>query len=151
MGLAFWAITAWQTRNLLDKKEPLPQLQLYSLEGERLNLDELQAKQTVVYVWATWCGVCTMQSRTIQKLHDSAGDDLSVISVVLAYSSPEAVKQHVEDNDIRYPVYLGDETFSRALQVNSFPTIYIVDDQSRVRHGLVGYTTNFGLKTRLLL
>ncbi len=142
------AISAFQSRDLLDSDDPLPPVQLEALDGTTLDIDELEARRTVVYFWATWCGVCDVQAGAISSLHENSGDDLDVISVALQYQNPQQIEDYVDDNDIDFPVYLGTDAVANAFEVDTFPTIYIIDDNLQIRHGLVGYTTRFGIWAR---
>lgn len=141
-------ISAVQSRHLLGGDEPLPQAELTGLDGSTIDLSELDARRTIIYFWAPWCGACELQSGAISKLHDTDNGNLDVISVVLSYQSREEVERHVEENGIDYPVYLGTKSVHQRFNISSFPTVYIVDDDERIRHGLVGYTTRFGLIAR---
>lgn len=144
------AVSAFQSRHLLGGDEPLPPMTVQNLDGQPLDLADLDSRRTVIYFWATWCGACSLQSSVISSLHESADEDLDVISIVLSYDHPQTVADHIEENDIDYPVYLGTPALAQAYKVDAFPTTYIVDDNLQVRHGLVGYKTGFGLRARLL-
>ncbi len=147
--IAIALISAFQSRHLLSSDDPLPPAELEALDGSTLSLDELDARRTVIYFWAPWCGACDLQSGAIEALHERAGEDLQVISVVLGYGDRSEVQRHIESEEIGYPVYLGTQSLKHRFQVNSYPTIYIIDDELRIRHGLVGYTTRFGIQARL--
>lgn len=153
IALIFFAFSAYQTRNLIDRSAPLPPATLISLDGEELSFDDLNQRRTVIYFWATWCGACSLQSGAISSLHSRAEkrEDLEVISVVLHYQSEEQVRAFVKENQIDYPVYLGTPGVAASFNIDIFPTVYIVDSERRVRHGLAGYTTGLGLRARLLL
>ncbi len=140
----------WQSRHLLERSAELPPMILTDLTGETIDLADLEARRTVIYAWATWCGVCDLQKGAISSLHGGAGDDLEVISVVFDSGDRETVQRFADENGLDFPVYMGTPQLARALEVNSFPTIYIVDQESRIRHGLVGYKTGLGLRLRLL-
>ena len=142
------AISAFQSRHLLSGDDPLPPVELEALDGTTISLDELDARRTVIYFWTTWCAVCDVQSGAISSLHDRAGDNLDVISVVLSYENRQQIEDHVAEEEIDYPVYLGTNAVAHAFNVESYPTVYIIDDDQRIRHGLVGYTTGFGLQAR---
>lgn len=147
----FSLITAYQTRDLLDGDDPLPPMELVSLDGTTLNLEEIDTRRTIIYFWATWCGACSMQSGAISNLYNREDDDLTIISVVLHYESEEQVRSFVEREEIDYPVYLGTDSQAHRFNVSAFPTVYIIDGDRRIRHGLVGYTTGIGLRARLWL
>ncbi len=145
------AISAFQSRHLLSGDDPLPPVQVQGLDGSTLDLEDLDARRTVVYFWTTWCSACDLQSGAISRLHDPDNDDLNVISVALHYDSPAEIEEFVDDEEIDFPVYLGTDATAAAFNVSSFPTIYIIDDDQHIRHGLVGYTTRLGIWTRLWL
>ena len=152
--MIFWAITSFQTRDLIDRDTPAPPATLINLaDGSELKLDELNAERTLVYFWATWCGVCNAQSSVISAMHRHAQDrdDVDVISVVMDWSDRDALRTFVDENDIDYPVYLGTDALGKGFNVSSYPTIYVVDDERRVRHSIVGYTPRLGLYARLHL
>ena len=149
--IILFAVSLWQARHLLEGGEALPPMELISLDGETLRLDELDSRRTVVYLWATWCGACGLQKGAINSLHRRSGDNLQVISVVFDSGDRETVRAFVEREGIEFPVYMGTPQLSHALVVRSFPTTYIVDEDSRIRSGLVGYKTELGLRARLLL
>lgn len=146
-----FAVSLWQSRHLLERSEVLPPMELVSLNGETLRLDELESRRTVVYLWATWCGACGLQKGAINSLHQRSGENLDVISIVFDSGDRETVAAFVEREGIEFPVYMGTPQLSHALVVRSFPTTYIVDDESRIRSGLVGYKTALGLRARLLM
>ncbi len=149
--LALFVITSFQSRHLLSGNEPLPPAQLEALDGSTLEVHDLDARRTIVYFWTTWCGVCDVQSGAISSMYERAqnDDDLEVISVVLHYQSVEQIERFVEEEEIDFPVYLGTDSIAQRYNITSFPTIYIIDDEHRVRHGLVGYKTSWGLRARL--
>ena len=144
-------ITSFQSRHLLSGEDPLPPAQLEALDGSTLEVHDLDADRTIVYFWTTWCGVCDVQSGAVSSMYERAqdDDDLEVISVALHYESADQIAHFVEEEEIDYPVYLGTDSVAQRYNVTSFPTIYIIDDEHRVRHGLVGYTTRWGLQFRL--
>lgn len=148
------AVSAYQSRHLLGDDDPVPPFELVSLDGtSTLETDELRADRTIVYFWATWCSVCDVQAGAVSSMYDRAADDedLEVVSIVLQYSDRETVRAYVDEHDIDFPVYLGTEAVARGFEVESFPTTYVIDADSRIRHGTVGYTTRLGLWARVLI
>lgn len=143
-------ITAYQSRHLLSGDDPLPPATVQALDGQERDLSELHADRTLIYFWTTWCGACGVQNGAVESLHRSAdGDSLEVITIALDYQAPQEIADHMEAEDLDFPVYLGTPGLARSFNIQSYPTIYIIDDEQRIRHGLVGYTTSLGLRARL--
>ncbi len=144
------AITAYQTRHLLTGDDPLPPATVQALDGSERDLSQLDADRTLIYFWTTWCGVCDLQNGAVQSLHKRAdGESLEVMAIALHYEHPDEITNYIEKEELHFPVYLGTPGLAERFNIQSFPTIYIIDDQQQIRHGLVGYTTGIGLRARL--
>lgn len=143
----FWAILAWQGRNLLDAGRPAPPLALPTLDGGYLDLAELRGRKVVVVFWAPWCGVCKAEMPTLRGL---AADGVPVVAVALAYPDRTAVERFASRHAEGLPVLLGTERTAADWSVQAYPTLYVVDERGRIEHAVVGYTTGIGLRLRLL-
>ena len=104
----------------------------------------------LVDFWAPWCGVCKVQSPTISNLHRSKGDEINVYGVVVDYGSVEELEAYVEREEIDYPLLLGTWEMAGYFRVNSFPTLYFLDEEATIRRNVIGYTTGLGIRGRLL-
>ncbi|MFW5965965.1 MAG: peroxiredoxin family protein [Persicimonas sp.] len=147
----FIGVGMWQTRNLADRGEKAPDFELVDLDGQTRSLDDYRGSQTVVVLWAPWCAVCGQESSNVSRLHDWFGDRVDVVSIALDYESRGDVETFVENNDVDYPVLLGDHATREAFNVSSYPTKYVLSDDGRIERASVGYTTTFGLIWRALL
>ncbi len=150
LALIFLAITAYQTRGHVARDVDAPAFTLGRLGSDAMvSTASLHGKKTVLLFWAPWCGVCGAESDNIKALHRRLGDDVNVISIALAYESIEDVEDFARRHEIDYPVLLGSQRQADDYNVTSFPTAYILDEQGRVAHTVVGYTTQLGLHLRL--
>ncbi len=141
------AIGAWQGRNLVGSGGPAPALALHTLDGKPFDLASLRGQKAVVAFWAPWCGVCKVEMPTLNAL---AKDGVPVIGVALSYPDVASVERFASEHDLAFPVLLGDERTGPAWKVDAYPTLYIVDEEGRIEHAVVGYTTGLGLRLRLL-
>jgi peroxiredoxin len=149
--LAFTAVSLWQNRNLLGVSEKAPDFSLKSLDGNPFTFDSSGKRKTVLYFFAPWCTVCTMSSHnivSIRKAYDP--EEVAVYAVALSYSRREEVKQFAEEHRLTVPVLLGSENVQKDYKIEAFPTIYIIDQNGEISSRVVGYTTELGLRARLL-
>lgn len=146
--LVLWIVTAWQTRDLVAGGEPAPDFALRDLDGQVHRLSDLTGRTVVLEFWAPWCSVCAAQSGNVES---AAGAEDVVLSVALAYEDEAEVRRFAREHGLKGPVLLGDDAVARAWRVDTFPTVYVIDREGRIEHGLVGYTTTLGLKLRLWL
>lgn len=142
-------VSAYQTRKHL--RGAMPALQLRATSGETVTLDSLRGKKALVYVWAPWCGVCSVESSNVARVRSLVGERARVVSIVAAYQSADEVQRHIASQQIDYPVLLGDDALERTLHVSAFPTVYFLDEQGRITRSVTGYTTTAGLLARLFL
>lgn len=150
MVAIIWAVLAWQGRNLLDTREPAPAFQLTSMDGKTVALEDLKGKQVVLAFWAPWCTVCAAESSTISSLHQSVGDDVVVMSVALGYDNRAQVQAWMTEHAVDYPVLLGDPSMAETWHIDKFPTVYVLDEEGAIKGATVGYSTEWGLRARLL-
>ncbi len=147
--LAAVAVMTWQTRHFT--RGPLPDVSLRSLDGKVHRLAELRGAPALVVVWAPWCGVCKVESPSVSWLQRLVGDSAHVVSVAFDYDDVEQVRRYMREQEVDYPVLLGDEAAREALRVQSFPTLLFLSPEGELRHAAVGYTTLPGMLVRLWL
>lgn len=148
VGLIFFAITSWQTRNLVDSGETIPDFQLQTADGELAPLVDPEADRTVVFVWAPWCSVCSAESGTVEWARSMLGDDVAVRSVVFDVEGPAHARESADEKGLQGPVLLGDRRFQQTFQIDAFPTFYVLSKEGRVLSSTKGYTTTVGLLWR---
>lgn len=125
-----------------------PSLQGVNLTGEPLALQHYRGRPVVVHFWATWCGVCRLEQGNI----DAVAGDYPLIAVASHSGQAADIADYVRDHGIIAQV-LPDSEGRLAAQwgVRAFPTTFIIDAHGLIRHVSVGYTSEAGLRTRLLL
>lgn len=146
-----WAVSEWQARRLLDEQTQAPAFSLPTLEGEQVSLQAASGRKVVLYFFAPWCSVCNYSSHNINALREARTEsELAIYAVGLGYDEPSEVAGFAKEHELSVPVLLGSEEMRRAYQVDTFPTVYIIDEQGRIEDRVIGYTTELGLRLRSL-
>jgi thiol-disulfide isomerase/thioredoxin len=96
---------------------------------------EATYEKAVVNLWATWCTPCVKEIPTLQALHASTSDSVSV--VLVSQEKKGTVRQFLADKDYDVPVYVT-SALPTALEGRGIPRTFIVDGQGRVRYRHVG-------------
>ncbi len=145
--LLLYLIHLWQTRDAVHGTAPPLEAQL--LSGAHYTLEEGAGKRPLlVYFWATWCPVCGLTTGNVSEL----AKDYQVITVAMQSGEVDAVRQHLSENALQFPVILDPQgELARSWGVRGVPTFYIVDAQNRIRFVSAGYTSKPGLLARLWL
>jgi thiol-disulfide isomerase/thioredoxin len=146
---ALSAISAYQSRGLAAGK--LPSLTLPTLAGESFSTSELAGSPALIVFWAPWCGVCRLESQNVSWLRALVGARAKVLSIVVRYEAREQVDVFAREQQVDYPVLLGEPEIARRFRVRAYPTLLFIAPDGEIKRAAVGYTTLFGLLWRLFL
>lgn len=106
-----------------------------SADAEPVPFAEATGETTVVNLWATWCGPCINEMPTLEALHTSTGDSVSV--VLVSEEDRTTVRQFLDDKDYEMPVYVASD-LPTVFEGMGIPRTFVVDAAGRVRYRHVG-------------
>jgi peroxiredoxin len=146
-----WGVTWYQARRLLPARVEAPGFALSSLGGDAHRLSDVRGRKVVLYFFAPWCTVCEFSSHNIRALRNARTDEeLAIYAVGLGWEEPGELVQFAKDHELNVPVLKGGPAVQRAYRIDTFPSVYIIDEQGRIEDRVVGYTTELGLRLRSL-
>jgi thiol-disulfide isomerase/thioredoxin len=151
--LAFFAIHAWQTRDLpVDELAPATYLAVLGAPdgpGGRL-ATVVSGEPGIVYFFAPWCGVCRASIGNLDSLV-ARGQVAWGMVVALDYADAEEVRDFIDRSGVSLPVLLGDAQTAADWSIRAFPTYYVIDASGRIDSRSVGYSTWLGMWARAWL
>jgi len=119
---------------------PAPDFVLKSVAGPNFRLSEYRGRVVLLGFWASWCGDCRAQMRSLGELagqYEGAGFDLLTVS--LDGDSRQA-RNAVESLDIGFPVLLDlDGVVGETFEVDRMPYLAVIDRDGVVRAEFTGY------------
>lgn len=138
------AVDLWRSRDLPTEVAALGTMT--TLSGEIISLDAMSRQQPVlVYVWASWCGVC----RIVSPMVDMVG--APVVSIAIASGPHARVTGYVREKGYDFAVVNDkDNRLAQTLGVSVTPTLMIAS-QGKLRFATSGITTLPGMVARLWL
>lgn len=142
--LLIWGITAYQTRHLVETGEQIEPMTLQTADGGTASLVDPDAHKTLVYGWATWCGVCAVQTGTVQWAKSLLSDDVAVRNVVFDYRSAAHARESAHQKGMTGTL-LGTPELRRQLNISGYPTFYVISADHEILSQTQGYTTTIGL------
>ncbi len=135
------AVDLWRSRSLPASADALDGL--VTLQGKPVSLaTQSQHEPVLLYVWASWCGVCRLVSPMVDLVPGR------VMSIAIASGSREKVQAYMNDKGYDFPV-INDENnrLARALGIGVTPTLMIVH-KGELKLATTGFTTLPGMILR---
>ena len=118
------------------------------LNGKQISLEDYKGAPVLVHFWASWCGVCGYEQDNIESI----AKDYPVISVAMNSGTMQQVGGFMAQEGLSFPVINDpDGVIAQRYGVKAVPISFIVDGQGGIRFVETGYTTEFGLRSRLWL
>lgn len=130
-----------ETTNLLFTEVP-------TLMGETVSLNS-QGKKTIIYFFAPWCKVCHASIGNLQTLYEK-NSHLNVIAVALDYMSINEVMDFTQQQQLTFPIALGNEKIKDAFLISAYPSYYVISEENTVIGKSLGYSSELGLYLRSL-
>jgi len=126
-----------------------PDFKLNSLDGKSYQLSQLRGKKVLVYFFAPWCKICHLSGDNLNDLRAArTKDELEILVVGLSYEFPAEIQDFANELQLTMPVLYGTEQQIQDYKIKGYPTYYVIDDEGRVTHRSIGYSTEIGLRFR---
>ena len=83
----------------------IPNVELTTITGEKLNLESLRGQPVLVTFWATSCTDCVKEMPYLIKLHNTfASQGLKVIGISMPYDRPDHVMKMAQQMKLPYTI-----------------------------------------------
>ena len=119
---------------------PVPEINLATVSGDPVYLDQLQGKVVLINNWATWCPPCKAEMPTLQTYHNKYKDEGFTVIAINDGDPTSDVLQFVDDYKLSFPVWL-DPTYiatEQAFKTLNLPSSYVIDRSGITRLSWVG-------------
>jgi len=153
--LTVWLIIGLAVSLAVDffRQPALPQnfssTALQTLDGQPVNLSTMsEERPLLVYVWATWCGVCRYTTPSVASLVAEGGN---VMSVALRSGDNAMLEKWLAKKKIALPtVNDASGELARQWDVQATPTLVVIS-HGEVKSITTGWTSSWGMRLRLWL
>lgn len=105
-----------------------------------VSISGLKGKAVILDFWATWCGPCNAEAPILDQVAKKYADRGLVVVGVSQDDSPELPKEWVRSRRVSYPLAFDPERISGLYNVESLPTMVVLDRQGIVRAVRIGMT-----------
>ncbi len=114
-----------------------------TLEGQELDLWH-KSQPTLLYAFAPWCQICRIDASVFSIL----GDDWRIVALGMSWEELAELQDFQNETGLIAPVIPAAQPAFAQLQVQAFPTYFIVNKKGQVVYSWAGYTSSLGLVIR---
>ena len=139
----------WQTRHV--PAGAVPDIPLRLSNGETLMLSDWRARfpgqPVALHVWADWCPICRAEEHSITRLQA----DGPVLTIAMQSGGPEQVRRVLDQRGLPWTSAIDESgATARQLGVHAVPALLVLDARGSLSAASVGYTSEIGMRLRLL-
>ena len=122
--------------------ESTPDFTLKGFSGENIRLNELRGNIVVITFWASWSGTSVKLINDFENLyHKYKDDNLKVISISINPDRSSNILEKLQGE--HYQLFDSQTLVSRAYQVESVPSIFVLDSSGKLILKLEGYDPRY--------
>lgn len=148
-GLVAWFALLGSIWAMQESRVALPDMQMTSLDGERVNLADMAGRPVVVNLWATWCPPCRREMPVLAEAQQNRSD----IDLVFANQGegPDQIRDYLQGAGLSLGNVLLDPFSSLMHEVGArgLPTTLFFDSDGRLVDFHMGELTRAGLASKL--
>ena len=117
-----------------------PAFELVDMAGIPHSLSEYRGKVVLLNFWATWCVPCKTEMPSMERLHQTLGDQgLALVGINLRESRETISAFLTNEVKATFDILLdSDGEVSRAYGANALPMNYVINDQGRIVARAIG-------------
>jgi thiol-disulfide isomerase/thioredoxin len=112
-------------------------LELHSLGGTRIPMQNQRGRVLFLNFWATWCGPCRAEMPSLASLYSKMKDH-DIFFGFLSNEATGAVQSYLSKTSLDLPMYLVTQESSQIARLQALPTTLIISKKGEVALRRVG-------------
>ena len=130
--------TAHPAAPIVTSNGQLPSLQMKTVNGETISLEQFKGKKVFVNLWASWCPPCKKEMPSIQKLYQST-DTSKVAFVLLSLDDQfEKATNYAASQKLKLPLYYPTQQLPALFNVEGIPATFIFSESGELMKRIDG-------------
>lgn len=123
-----------------DEPRNAPALELDTLDGETMTLEEAGAEVVLVNFWASWCAPCRQEMPELEAMYQNYQDQGLTVWGISVDALPENARHFADEVGVTYPLLLDEDmATAEAWDIRAMPSTFVIDAEGDIRHTELGY------------
>ncbi len=125
----------------------------YTINGEKVSLDDFKGKPVVLNAWASWCPPCKSELPAFQTAYDSYKSDVNFLMMDLVDQQRETKSTaiaYINENGYTFPVYFDEEqNVAYEFRINQIPMTYFLNSDGTPFYTQIGAINESALNSKI--
>ena len=122
--------------NIVIHQSPrdLPILEIENIKSQKIILEKLSSKVTLINFWATWCAPCKEEMPSLDRLQVNQNlSNLKIFAINISQESKKKVDSFFEDLNIKNfdPYFDAPTTLAKTFTLRGVPTSILIDKNGK--------------------
>jgi len=130
-----------------------PELELRSIKGDTVSLEQLKGKVVLLYVWFTGCPPCMKETPDLVSLyHELSARGFDIVGAnadrFLGLSYDDQMRlRYIRERKIEFPIVHWTRESDKAYGgISIYPALFLIDRKGLVSHHWIGYVPSSELR-----
>lgn len=129
-----------ELQNYKMEGQPFPKFNFKDLDGNSISNESMKGKIVVIKCWYIHCAACIKEFPNVNQLAASYKDHTDMLFLSLAEDTSEQLKAFLIKKPLSYAVVPSLKQYmNETLNLNAFPTHFILDKQGTIVKVLLNY------------
>lgn len=122
------------------KGQSFPSFKLSDMDGTVYSKEELNGKIFLINFWFTRCTPCIQEMPEMNKLVDEFRGE-GVVFLAPTFDDENQIHQFLNKRDFNYTIIPDEKDFCLELNVRSYPTHFVVNEEGIIEKVIIGYSS----------
>ncbi len=135
-----------EAKDLLQKGQPAPEIDLVDMNGEQTKLSDYKGKVVLVSFTDNGCGYCAMSVGPSNEIYTKYKNQHFALININPFDSPDAIRRYNERYKVNFDSYKPGKSAVQDYFINGYPNFYIIDKEGKIAKRIDGYSPDLEKK-----